>query len=112
MNPAPTIANAPSAAPDFDLTELLNATQAAKAYPPNGCHISHIYRLWMKGEAGITLRFVLVSGKGRCTTRKWILQYIAAVTAAKIGQTAAVPKPATAPPRRRLLRDSLRRGRP
>jgi hypothetical protein len=88
-----------------DLPELIPLQQVPTELPIR-VHISLPYRWRKDGVHGVRLRAVKVPGCGWCTTREWLRQFIAEVTAAR----AAIDARPTSPRRRRLA-DAFRRAR-
>lgn len=81
------------------LPALISFKQVPKQLP-NRVHISAPHRWRKDGVHGVRLRAVKVPGCGWCTTREWLQQFIADVTAASASTEA--PKPSPAPRRQRL----------
>jgi hypothetical protein len=83
-----TTTDAPAKDDPVRLDELIPLRQAAAELPRRRAgkrtHIATVHR-WTEGSCrGVKLRFTMV-GATRCTTRAWLAEFFAALTAAKRG---------------------------
>ena len=86
---------------DVQSEHLLTMSQAAKAIPGGGIHISTLWRWRIRGIHGVKLETATIGGK-RMTSREALARFFAATTAAANGE----PIP-TRTPRQRA--DAIRR---
>ena len=104
MGTLPVSVRNPSSPLDVDINDLFHLKKACVDWPARDrpLALGVVYRWAQKGRRGIRLRTVEVPGVGKCTTERWIREFVEAVNAPI--DTATSP---CAPPRRRLLRDRL-----
>jgi hypothetical protein len=78
---------------EADPDRLITFRQAAEVWPGRGperpLDLSAVYRHAERGASGQRLRHVVVPGTGRCTTLRWILQYVEEVDRARRGRESA-----------------------
>src|SRR5689334_18584354 len=65
-------------------------------------HVATLYRWTERGCRGVRLRYVQV-GATRCTTREWLDEFFAELTAKSAGQPATPAPPRTTAARRRAI---------
>jgi hypothetical protein len=98
-----TIANDPAAAHLDDIDPTQDPTQLTDLIPlravtlPSGrgrkrIHIATVYRWTSEGCRGVRLRYMQV-GATRCTTRAWLDEFFAALTALSDGTGTPQPAP-------------------